>query len=100
MKTSDFQMFMTFLRASGSLSRTATGKYRNVNPESVATWDKKGIPVKRGDFVWKPLRTAPARFACIAQRATRLHGQFARFSIESEAASGAQPSIHPTRLHA
>ena len=38
-----------------------TGKYRNVIPESVETWDKNGNKVSRGDFDWKPLRTAPTR---------------------------------------
>src|SRR3954469_3977213 len=27
-----------------------TGKYRNVTPESVTTWNKDGVRVSRGDF--------------------------------------------------
>jgi hypothetical protein len=38
-----------------------TGKYRNIAPESVTAWDGKGNKVARGNFDWKPLRTAPAR---------------------------------------
>lgn len=39
----------------------STGKYRNLIPESVKTWDKNGLLVKRGVFDWKPMRTADAR---------------------------------------
>jgi hypothetical protein len=38
-----------------------TQKYRNVVPESMRTVDKKGSPVRRGDFDWKPLRTVNVR---------------------------------------
>jgi hypothetical protein len=39
----------------------ASQKYRNIAPASVRTVDKKGNSVSRGDFDWKPLRTADAR---------------------------------------
>lgn len=39
----------------------ATGKYRNIVAELVITRDKNGDQVARGDFDWKPLRTAGAR---------------------------------------
>lgn len=38
-----------------------TGKYRNIIPETVKAVDKNGNIVSRGDYDWKPLRTANAR---------------------------------------
>lgn len=39
----------------------STEKYRNAIPESIQTMDKNGKKVSRGDFDWKPLRTADTR---------------------------------------
>jgi hypothetical protein len=36
-------------------------RYRNIDPASVRTWDKKGEPVRRGNRGAKPWRTADAR---------------------------------------
>jgi hypothetical protein len=39
----------------------ASGQYRNIIPETMKTIDKNGNVVSRGNFDWKPLRTADAR---------------------------------------
>jgi hypothetical protein len=38
-----------------------SGKYRNVVPETIKTWDKNGDSISRGDFDWKPMRSASTR---------------------------------------